>query len=106
MHTCGEFDAGLPELDPLASQDHLGPVPLHDPTQDIDGDGIPDTGTVSGDTSLTVWSDLDHDGFADHVTSVDHEGDYAAWEYHRNMDGTGSWIQTGHGKMGGDQHCP
>ncbi|WP_019929458.1 DUF6802 family protein [Nocardia sp. BMG111209] len=75
----------------------LGAVELH-PTQDLGGPA--DTETVHGDHSLDIWTDLDHDGLADHVTIVDTDGDYSAWEFHHHADGTTEWVRTDRGHLG------
>ncbi|MET7768625.1 DUF6802 family protein [Nocardia sp. NPDC005366] len=101
MITSGEF-AGLdlPDIDISSSLDGLGPVELNHPTQDINGDGILDTETTTGDDAMQVWTDYDHDGIADHVTVVEKDGDYAAWEFHHHPDGTSGWVRTDQGKLG------
>jgi hypothetical protein len=99
--TSGEFPGlDLPGIDTSAPLDGLGAVELHHPTQDIDGDGTLDTITTTGDEAMQVWTDYDHDGFADHVTVVEKDGDYGAWEFHRHPDGTSEWVRTDHGKIG------
>ncbi|MFQ6324536.1 DUF6802 family protein [Nocardia sp. NBC_01009] len=101
MVTSGEFPGlDLPGVDASSSLEGLGPVELHHPTQDIDGDGALDTVTTSGPEAMQVWSDYDHDGVADQVTVVEKDGDYAAWEFHHNPDGTSGWVRTDHGKIG------
>ncbi|MFI5777219.1 DUF6802 family protein [Nocardia sp. NPDC051570] len=90
----------LPNVDAHSDLGSLGSVELHDPTQDLTGDGIADTETVHGDHSLEVWTDMDHDGTADHVSIVDDSGDYAAWEFHHNPDGTTQWVRTDQGHIG------
>lgn len=87
-------------LDASSSLEGLGPVELTDPTQDIDGDGILDTITATGDGVTSVWTDTDLDGFADRASIVEGDGDYSAWEYHRNPDGTGEWRKTDQGTVG------
>ncbi|MFD3705098.1 DUF6802 family protein [Nocardia sp. NPDC058658] len=51
------------------------------------------------DDKTSIWSDYDHDGLADHVTVVEEDGDYAAWEYHRHPDGTSEWRKTDQGNL-------
>ncbi|WP_459547974.1 DUF6802 family protein [Nocardia sp. X0981] len=96
MPASGEF----PGLDASSSPDGLGPVEMETPTQDLDGDGILDTFTATGPESMSVWTDTDADGFADHLKVVEYDGDFSAWEYHRNPDGSGEWRQTDRGKVG------
>ncbi|MFF0542627.1 DUF6802 family protein [Nocardia thailandica] len=91
---------GLPDFGAHTPLDDLGPVELHHPTQDLDGDGVADTITSAHADATQVWSDYDHDGFADHVTVVESDGDYAAWEYHRHPDGTSEWVRTDKGSLG------
>ncbi|MGK8507117.1 DUF6802 family protein [Nocardia asiatica] len=73
---------------------------MHHPTQDIDQDGLLDSMTITGDDAMQVWTDVDHDGFADHVKVVEKDGDYTAWEFHRHPDGTSEWIRTDQGRLG------
>lgn len=91
---------GTPSLGASSSMDGLGPVEMETPTQDIVTDGILDTFVTNGPDSMNVWTDTDLDGYADQLSVVDGDGDYAAWEYHRNPDGTGEWRQTEQGKLG------
>ncbi|WP_227984243.1 DUF6802 family protein [Nocardia spumae] len=90
----------LPEVDAHSDLGGIGAVELNHPSQDINGDGILDTETFHGDHSMEVWSDMDHDGFADHVSIVDDGGDYSAWEFHHYPDGRTEWVQVDKGKMG------
>ena len=39
--------------------------------RDADGDGVPDTLLVQGTGGMSLWTDLDADGFADRVTVLD-----------------------------------
>ncbi len=94
----------MPDVDAHSDLGGLGAVELHHPTQDLDGHGIPDAETVQGPHSMDVWSDLDHDGFADHLTVVDNDGDYSAWEFHHNPDGTSEWVRTDQGRVGEHKH--
>ncbi|MFC4604114.1 DUF6802 family protein [Rhodococcus kronopolitis] len=72
---------------------------LHDPTVDLDGDGVLDTrGYADGDTVL-VASDLDGNGYADHLTSVDGDGRYAAWQAQRSETGELRWERTEIGNL-------
>jgi hypothetical protein len=75
-------------------------VELDHPTQDLSGHGHPDTETVHGSHAMEVWTDTHHDGHADHVTIMDNDGDYSAWEFHHNPDGTSEWVRTDHGHIG------
>lgn len=101
MPTSGEFPGlGIPSFDASSSMDGLGPVEMETPTQDFDSDGILDTFTTTGPDSTNVWTDIDGDGFADQVSVVENDGDFSAWEYHRNPDGSGEWRQTDQGKIG------
>jgi arginine deiminase len=90
----------MPNVDAHSDLGHLGSVEMHHPTQDLSGDGLPDTETVEGTHSMDVWTDMDHDGFADHLTVVDNDGDYSAWEFHHNSDGTTEWVRTEQGRIG------
>ncbi|MFE3545481.1 DUF6802 family protein [Nocardia sp. NPDC059177] len=101
MVTSGDIPGlGLPDIDAHSPLSELGAVELHSPAQDLDGDGIVDSYTDTTPDSTNVWSDYDHDGFADHVTVVEGDGDYAAWEYHRHPDGTSEWRRTDQGNLG------
>ncbi|MFI1463104.1 MULTISPECIES: DUF6802 family protein [Nocardia] len=101
MPVSGEFPGlGMPSFDATSSLDSLGPVEMESPTQDLDGDGILDTFTTTNSDSMSVWTDSDLDGYADQLSVVENDGDYAAWEYHRNPDGTGEWRQTDQGTVG------
>lgn len=91
---------GLPDFGAHTPLDDLGAVELHSLSQDLDGDGVLDTITSAHPDATQVWSDFDHDGFADHVTVVESDGDYAAWEYHRHPDGTSEWVRTDKGTLG------
>ncbi|TQF69469.1 hypothetical protein FK531_10255 [Rhodococcus spelaei] len=77
----------------------VGELELRDPTVDLDGDGVLDSRTVTGSAGVAIASDLDGDGFADHVTTVEQDGAYAAWEAHRDPDGTLQWERTDHGRL-------
>ncbi|MGN2641558.1 DUF6802 family protein [Nocardia takedensis] len=102
MITSGEFSGlDLPDIDTSSPLEGFGPVELNHPTQDIDGDGILDTETTAGADATQIWTDYDHDGLADHVTVVENDGDYAAWEFHHHPDGTSGWVRTDQGKLGG-----
>lgn len=100
MVTSGDIPGlGLPDIDAHSPLGGLGPVELHHPSQDLDGDGVVDSITDSDPLGTSIWSDYDHDGFADHVTVVEADGDYAAWEYHRHPDGTSEWRRTDQGNL-------
>ncbi|MFE3188635.1 DUF6802 family protein [Nocardia sp. NPDC059240] len=102
MVTSGDLPGlDLPDFDAHSALDALGAVELAHPTQDLDGDGLLDTVTTGTDHAMQVWTDLDHDGYADHVTVVDTGGDYSAWEFHHNPDGTTAWVRTDEGHLGG-----
>ncbi|MEU1429235.1 DUF6802 family protein [Nocardia sp. NPDC005746] len=102
MVTSGDLPGlDLPELDAHSELGGLGAVELSHPTQDLDADGLADTVTTGTAHAMQVWTDLDHDGYADHVTVVDSGGDYAAWEFHHNSDGTTAWVRADGGHLGG-----
>ncbi|MGW4529435.1 DUF6802 family protein [Nocardia sp. NPDC004340] len=102
MVTSGDLPGlDLPGLDAHSELGGLGAVELSHPTQDLDADGLADTVTTGTAHAMQVWTDLDHDGYADHVTVVDSDGDYAAWEFHHNSDGTTAWVRTDGGHLGG-----
>ncbi|MEU6187713.1 DUF6802 family protein [Nocardia sp. NPDC047038] len=101
MVTSGDLPGlDLPHVDAHSELGGLGAVELHHPTQDIDQDGLLDSVTITGDDAMQVWTDVDHDGFADHVKVVEKDGDYTAWEFHRHPDGTSEWIRTDQGRLG------
>ncbi|TSE00256.1 hypothetical protein FOS14_07430 [Skermania sp. ID1734] len=100
MVTSNEF--ALPELaalDAHSSLDDLGAVALHNPIQDIDGDGVLDTLTMDSHGGLIVATDLDHDEVVDHVTLLSGSGEFAAWELRGEADGVGHWVQSDHGRL-------
>ena len=100
MVTSGDIPGlGLPDIDAHSSLGGLGAVELNSPSLDLDNDGVADSLSLSDPDSTSVWSDYDHDGFADHVTVVEEDGDYAAWEYHRHPDGTSEWRKTDQGNL-------
>lgn len=76
-----------------------GELELHTPTADLDGDGILDTRTDSTGEGVRVESDLDEDGLADHITTVDRDGGYESWQAHRGVDGEVRWARTDHGSL-------
>lgn len=94
------------DLDASSSLEGLGPVESTDPTQDIDGDGTLDTVITTGDGATSVGTETDLDGLADRAGIVEGDGDYSAWEYHRNPDGAGEWRKTDHGTVGGISGYP
>ncbi|MGV9663542.1 DUF6802 family protein [Nocardia niigatensis] len=102
MVTSGDLPGlELPDLDAHTELGGLGAVELAHPTQDLDGDGLLDTVTTTTEHAMQVWTDLDHDGYADHVTVVDSGGDYSGWEFHHNPDGTTEWVRMDEGHLGG-----
>ncbi|MCX4096220.1 DUF6802 family protein [Nocardia sp. alder85J] len=90
----------LPSVDTHSDLSGLGGVELHP-----DHTGPADTESVHGDHGIDVWTDLDHDGLADHVTIMDTDGDYAAWEFHHHPDGTSEWVRTDRGHLGDTGHA-
>ena len=101
MPTSGDFSGlDMPGFDASSSLDGLGAVEMDTPTQDLDGDGILETFTTTEPDAMSVWTDSDLDGYADELSIVENDGDYSAWEYHRNPDGTGEWRQTDRGTVG------
>lgn len=66
------------------------------PSQDLDGDGVNESVAVrTGDGSLLIFSDADHDGSPDQLIKVDPSTGAAVWAV---PDGNGGWtvVQTGH----------
>ncbi|MFC8047348.1 DUF6802 family protein [Nocardia sp. NPDC057353] len=90
----------LPDVDAASPLHDLGEVGLAHPVQDIDGDGALDSITESDEHGMRVWTDTDRDGLADHLTVVEKDGDYAAWEFHHHPDGTSEWVRTDQGRLG------
>lgn len=76
-----------------------GDFALLDPTVDLDGDGVLDTRAFGDPDGVTVASDLDGDGYADHLTRVEADGAYAAWEPRRDLDGTVRWDRVDLGRL-------
>lgn len=72
---------------------------LHDPTVDLDGDAVLDTRAYADGDAVLVASDLDGDGYVDHATSVGADGEYSAWQAHRQPDGALRWERTDHGRL-------
>ncbi|MFD4295243.1 DUF6802 family protein [Rhodococcus sp. NPDC058505] len=77
----------------------LGEFAVTDPTVDLNSDGVLDTATFVDSGGVTVASDLDGDGSADHLTRVEGDGDYAAWEPRRAADGTVHWSRIDAGRL-------
>jgi hypothetical protein len=101
MPTSAEFPGiGMPSFEASSSMEGLGPVEMESPTQDLVVDGVLDTFVTTGPEAMSVWTDTDLDGYADRLSVVENDGDYSAWEYHRNPDGSGEWRQTDQGKVG------
>lgn len=89
-----------PGTDPLAQ--HLL---LHDDGRvwdlgpalvDTDSDGIPDTVTRVGTYGMVIFTDSDHDGEVDQITSVTADGDYESTA--RDSAG-GQWRATDSGRL-------
>ena len=90
----------LLDLDASSALDDLGPVGLHSPSVDLDGDGTADTSTLTRPDALVVLTDGDLDGQADHLTVVDDSGEFATWQYDVTCDGTAHWTEIAHGRVG------
>ncbi|BDC74387.1 DUF6802 family protein [Prescottella equi] len=90
-----------PEIDPDTFGADSPAAPLTDAVFDIDDDGVLDTRTFEVDDALVVATDTDGDGDADHVTIVEGDGDFSAWEFHRDADGRERWERTDSGTLGG-----
>ncbi len=76
-----------PEIDPDTFGADSPAVPLTDAVFDIDDDGVLDTRTFEVDDALVVATDGD--------------GDFSAWEFHRDADGRERWERTDSGTLGG-----
>jgi hypothetical protein len=72
---------------------------LAEPTVDLDGDGIVDTRVFQDADGMTIASDLDEDGWVDHITRIEEDGSYAAWEPRREADGTVRWEPVDEGRL-------
>lgn len=90
----------LPDVDANSDLGGIGAVELNHTNQDIDGDGVLDSDIFHSDDGMEVWSDMDHDGYAEHLSVVESDGDYAAWEFHHYPDGRTEWVQVDKGTMG------
>lgn len=102
MFITDELTGDRPDLDPDDLGAGVGAVPLPGLEFDIDGDGILDTRTFESGDALIVATDSDGDGDADHLTIVDGDGEYSAWEFHRDADGRERWERTDSGTLGGE----
>lgn len=91
--------AGLEGIDASSELSHLGSLQMTAPTVDIDGDGTLDTSVQTSDDSLFVMTDTNLDGLVDHLTVVDDDGDFAAWDFQPGPDGAPHWTQIDHGKV-------
>lgn len=67
---------------------------------DVDGDGVLDTQVFETDDATIVVADTDGDGESDHLTIVGTDGEYAAWEFHRDPDGAERWERVDVGDLG------
>jgi hypothetical protein len=76
-----------------------GDLMMSEPAVDLDGDGILDTRVYSDGGGMTIASDLDEDGWADHVARIEADGAYAAWEPQRDPDGTVRWDPVDEGRL-------
>lgn len=116
----GRFDVGhlpsehLPaeDIDPATFGSGTGTVDVGDLTVnldafDLDGDGIVDSsvvhsvdnrGIAAGQATIVV-SDFDRDGMADRVTMVESDGDFSAWECHRDAEGALVWDRIDAGTL-------
>ena len=105
MNVSGDLPGGL-DLDGLdrlgAGSDltDLDRVEMPGFEHDTDNDGILDTMSLSSDDAIVVLTDTDLDGAADHLTVVEHDGDYAAWEFRHVEAQDVTWERTDHGKLG------
>ncbi|CAM3174346.1 DUF6802 domain-containing protein [Prescottella defluvii] len=101
MITTDDVAGHLPDIDPASFGTDSGAVHLTGLVHDIDGDGILDTRTFEVDDAMIVATDLDGDGDADNLAIVTGDGDYSAWEFHRDADGRERWERTDSGTLGG-----
>ncbi|MGG7102572.1 DUF6802 family protein [Rhodococcus sp. 24CO] len=108
----GRFDVPADQLpaegiDPATFGPGAGTVDVGDLTTtfdafDLDGDGIVDSRVVAPDNdaaAIIVVSDFDRDGAADRVTMVESDGDFAAWECHRDTHGALVWDRIDSGTV-------
>ncbi|CAM5285795.1 hypothetical protein TPAU25S_02529 [Tsukamurella paurometabola] len=61
---------------------------------DTDGDGHPDTGTLSGPGGTAVFTDLDADGVADVYHRIRPDGTFETWRF-----SGGSWHLLDRGEV-------
>ncbi|GAB17009.1 hypothetical protein GOEFS_018_00420 [Gordonia effusa NBRC 100432] len=93
----GPTDSGGPLSEHLLLHDagrvwDLGPAAV-----DTDDDGIADTLTRAGSDGLVIFTDCDHDGEVDKVTSIAADGTYESVT--RDTAG-GPWRATDSGRLG------
>lgn len=101
MITTDELTADPPDLDPEQFGTDSGAVYLTALAYDVDGDGVLDTQVFEVDDAIVVATDTDADGDTDHLTIVDGDGGYAAWEFHREPDGRERWERVDEGDLNG-----
>lgn len=63
---------------------------------DTDADGVPDTLTRVGTHGLVIFTDSDHDGEVDKITSISADGEYESAA--RDSTG-GQWRATDSGRL-------
>ncbi|MCX5043033.1 hypothetical protein OG921_07605 [Aldersonia sp. NBC_00410] len=90
----------LTDVDAASGLGDLGPVDLHHPTVDLDGDGVADTATLTSGDSIVIGTDTDLDGTVDELTVVDGSGEFASWQYEVGSDGSAGWTEISHGRVG------
>ncbi|ASO23103.1 hypothetical protein FHR81_003765 [Actinoalloteichus hoggarensis] len=81
---------------PMIVETPHGPVEAGPPTEDLDGDGVPDTATIVGeDGTILVVSDVNGDGEADLIAEFRADGTVVVSEH----TGDGEWIVTESGRI-------
>ncbi|MTD15874.1 hypothetical protein GIS00_18220 [Nakamurella sp. YIM 132087] len=98
--------------EPTAAQEYPGVVPgdlavadgdeyidAGPPTEDMDGDGVPETAVVQSDDRIIQISDIDGDGRADEMLQVDTTTNEAVI---LTDDGSGTWTVAAQGTIGED----
>lgn len=91
---------GLDRFDPAAVATWVDSI---DPTEDLDGDGTPET-VVLDDLphAFVVATDSDRDDTVDRLTAIADNGEFGVWEFRRDLDGAGRWDRIDAGTLGDD----
>lgn len=103
------FGAGSCHLDPreidpatfgpMSGAVDVGDLSLEVGAFDLDGNSVLDSRVLNTENGVTVVSDFDGDGSADRLTMIESDGDYAAWECHRDQTGSLVWEKIDGGAL-------